>query len=144
MSWRLLLGGLCLAGLCFEDLGGGFRRAFGRNCAESMPAPGAGINRLGRGRPALGKDCGCFGKPGSASRGGFRRPCGRTTRPVKKTSSGVLTGLPGLSYKPPIETAPPESGAFLLRFQGMQGLRPVRRAISCPISGEATLFDNCI
>ena len=31
--------------------------------------------------------------------------------PVKKTSSGVLTRETGLAYKPPIETAPPLSGA---------------------------------
>ena len=32
-------------------------------------------------------------------------------RSVKKTSSSVLTSNPGLAYKPPIETAPPLSGA---------------------------------
>jgi hypothetical protein len=34
------------------------------------------------------------------------------TRSVKKSSSTVLTVLGGLAYKPPIETAPPLSGAF--------------------------------
>jgi hypothetical protein len=49
-----------------------------------------------------------FGNPDSA----HPSPKRAKTRSVKKSSSTVLTVLGGLAYKPPIETAPPLSGAF--------------------------------
>jgi hypothetical protein len=42
---------------------------------------------------------------------GFCGGSEKEMRSVKKTSSSVLTSNPGLAYKPPIETAPPLSGA---------------------------------
>jgi len=54
----------------------------------------------------------------------------KEARSVKKTSSSVLTSNPALAYKPPIETAPPLSGASSALPKDV-GLRPVRRVMSC-------------
>jgi hypothetical protein len=56
----------------------------------------------------------------------------------------MLTALPASSYKPPIETAPPESGAFLFALPLDAGAEAGSPDGFLSEFGCALLFDNHI